>query len=33
MDETRVNPAGLTTRQADVLRLFGKGYTNAQIVS
>ena len=32
-DETRVNPAGLTARQVDVLRLLGKGYTNAQIAS
>ena len=31
--ETRVNPAGLTARQIDVLRLLGKGYTNAQIAS
>jgi DNA-binding CsgD family transcriptional regulator/tetratricopeptide (TPR) repeat protein len=31
LDETRVNPAGLTSRQIDVLRLLGKGYTNAQI--
>jgi DNA-binding NarL/FixJ family response regulator/tetratricopeptide (TPR) repeat protein len=30
---TRVNPAGLTARQIDVLRLLGKGYTNAQIAS
>ena len=29
--ETRANPAGLTARQVDVLRLLGKGYTNAQI--
>ena len=29
--ETRVNPAGLTARQVDVLRLLGRGYTNAQI--
>jgi DNA-binding CsgD family transcriptional regulator/tetratricopeptide (TPR) repeat protein len=29
--ETRVNPAGLTSRQVDVLRLLSKGYTNAQI--
>ena len=28
--ETRVNPAGLTSRQVDVLRLLGKGYTNAR---
>lgn len=33
VDETRVNPAGLTARQLDVLRLVGKGYTNAQIAS
>jgi len=33
VDETRVNPAGLTTRQVDVLRLLGQGYTNAQIAS
>jgi DNA-binding CsgD family transcriptional regulator/tetratricopeptide (TPR) repeat protein len=32
-DETRVNPAGLTARQVDVLRLLGAGYTNAQIAS
>src|SRR5690242_5192880 len=32
-DETRVNPAGLTARQVDVLRLLGKGYTNAEIAS
>jgi DNA-binding CsgD family transcriptional regulator/tetratricopeptide (TPR) repeat protein len=31
--ETRVNPAGLTARQVDVLRLLGQGYTNAQIAS
>ena len=30
---TRVNPAGLTARQVDVLRMLGKGYTNAQIAS
>ena len=30
--ETRANPAGLTARQVDVLRLLGKGHTNAQIV-
>jgi DNA-binding CsgD family transcriptional regulator len=29
--ETRANPAGLTAWQVDVLRLLGKGYTNAQI--
>ena len=33
LGETRVNPAGLTARQIDVLRLLGKGYTNAQIAS
>jgi DNA-binding NarL/FixJ family response regulator len=32
-DDTRVNPAGLTTRHVDVLRLLGKGYKNAQIAS
>jgi DNA-binding CsgD family transcriptional regulator len=32
-DETRVNPAGLTARQVDVLRLLSQGYTNAQIAS
>jgi DNA-binding CsgD family transcriptional regulator len=32
-DETKGNPAGLTARQIDVLRLLGKGYTNAQIAS
>ena len=31
--ETKVNPAGLTARQIDVLRLLGKGCTNAQIAS
>lgn len=31
--EARVNPAGLTARQVDVLRLVGQGYTNAQIAS
>ena len=31
--ETRINPVGLTARQIDVLRLLGKGYTNAQIAS
>lgn len=31
VDETRANPAGLTARQVDVLRLLGQGYTNAQI--
>ena len=33
VDDTRINPAGLTTRQADVLRLLGKGYRNAQVAS
>jgi DNA-binding NarL/FixJ family response regulator len=31
--ETKGNPAGLTARQVDVLRLLGQGYTNAQIAS
>ena len=31
LTETRVNPAGLTGRQVDVLRLIGQGFTNAQI--
>jgi len=31
--ETRVNPAGLTARQIDVLRLLGKGCTNTEIAS
>jgi DNA-binding CsgD family transcriptional regulator/tetratricopeptide (TPR) repeat protein len=31
VSETRINPAGLTSRQVDVLRLLGRGYTNAQI--
>jgi ATP/maltotriose-dependent transcriptional regulator MalT len=31
--ETKGNPAGLTARQIDVLRLLGKGYTNTQIAS
>jgi DNA-binding CsgD family transcriptional regulator/tetratricopeptide (TPR) repeat protein len=30
---TRINPAGLTARQLDVLRLLGQGFTNAQIAS
>jgi DNA-binding CsgD family transcriptional regulator len=30
---TKVNPAGLTARQIDVLRLLSKGCTNAQIAS
>ena len=33
LGETKVNPAGLTARQIDVLRLLGQGYTNAQIAS
>ena len=33
LSETRVNPAGLTGRQVDVLRLLGQGFTNAQIAS
>jgi DNA-binding NarL/FixJ family response regulator len=33
LGETRGNPAGLTARQIDVLRLLGRGYTNAQIAS
>jgi DNA-binding CsgD family transcriptional regulator len=33
LEETRGNPAGLTARQVDVLRLLGQGYTNAQIAS
>jgi DNA-binding CsgD family transcriptional regulator/tetratricopeptide (TPR) repeat protein len=33
LSETRVNPAGLTARQLDVLRLLGQGCTNAQIAS
>jgi DNA-binding CsgD family transcriptional regulator/tetratricopeptide (TPR) repeat protein len=33
VDETRANPAGLTARQVDVLRLLSRGYTNAQIAS
>jgi DNA-binding CsgD family transcriptional regulator/tetratricopeptide (TPR) repeat protein len=31
LEETRGNPAGLTARQVDVLRLVGQGCTNAQI--
>jgi DNA-binding CsgD family transcriptional regulator len=31
--ETKVNPAGLTARQIDVLRLLSEGRTNAQIAS
>lgn len=31
LDQTRANPAGLTTRQVDVLRLLSQGYTNTQI--
>jgi DNA-binding NarL/FixJ family response regulator len=31
--ETRANPAGLTARQVEVLRLVGSGHTNAQIAS
>jgi DNA-binding NarL/FixJ family response regulator len=31
LEETRGNPAGLTARQVDVLRLLSQGYTNAQI--
>jgi len=31
VSETRANPAGLTQRQVDVLRLLGQGHTNADI--
>jgi DNA-binding NarL/FixJ family response regulator len=31
LGETRANPAGLTPRQVDVLRLLGQGRTNAEI--
>ena len=31
LGQTRANPAGLTPRQVNVLRLLGQGYTNAQI--
>ena len=31
LGETRANPAGLTARQIDVLRLLGQGHTNAEI--
>ena len=31
LEETRGNPAGLTARQVDVLRLIGQGHTNARI--
>jgi DNA-binding NarL/FixJ family response regulator len=33
LEETRGNPAGLTARQLNVLRLLGQGYTNAQIAN
>jgi DNA-binding NarL/FixJ family response regulator len=33
LQETRANPAGLTARQVDVLRLVGQGYTNTQIAN
>ena len=33
VEETRANPAGLTARQVDVLRLLGQGATNAQIAN
>jgi DNA-binding NarL/FixJ family response regulator len=31
LEETRANPAGLTARQIDVLRLLAQGHSNAQI--
>ena len=33
LTETRVNPAGLTSRQVDVLRLLSMGRTNPEIAS